>query len=184
MFRMRIKKTLRVNSDGLAEPRGLQRRRPEPSGRFRDPWLKECVVELKPGKPWPWPRSGTHAIVYRLYKGSRSTAVRVFMSEPRTDRQSRYLEVHAYFDQTKPACMVEFKYEPEGILVNAQRLPILTMEWVEGKTLGIWFREAVERNDRPGDQADGSRVDQACRRAPLSLDRTWRPPARQRHGRG
>ncbi len=43
--------------------------------------------------------------------------------------------------------MVDFGYDPEGILVNGQWLPVLSMEWVEGKTLGIWFREAVERQD-------------------------------------
>ena len=37
-----------------------------PSTAFRDPRLKGCAVELKPGKPWPWPRSGANAIVYRL----------------------------------------------------------------------------------------------------------------------
>jgi hypothetical protein len=120
-----------------------------PKAAFRDPKLKDCAVELKPGKPWPWPRAGANAIVYRLYNGSWSTAVRVFMNEPRADRQARYQKVNAYLQQTRPRCMVEFGYEPDGIQVNGQWLPLLRMEWVAGKTLGVWFREAVERNDRP-----------------------------------
>lgn len=115
-----------------------------PKAAFRDPRLKDCAVELKPGKPWPWPRAGANAIVYRLYNGSWSTAVRVFMNEPRADRQAHYQKVHAYLQQTRPRCMVEFGYEPDGIQVNGQWLPLLRMEWVAGKTLGVWFREAVE----------------------------------------
>ncbi len=117
-----------------------------PQAAFRDPRLKTCLVELKPGKPWPWPRAGANAIVYRLLNGSGSTAVRVFMNAPKTDRQARYEMVGRYLLETKPRCTVGFRYDPEGILVG-QWLPILTMEWVEGKTLGAWFREAVERQD-------------------------------------
>ena len=87
-----------------------------------------------------------NAIVYRLYNGSWSTAVRVFMNEPKADRQSRYQKVHNHLEKTKPKCMVGFGYETQGILVG-QWLPVLTMEWVEGKTLGSWFRDAVERQD-------------------------------------
>jgi hypothetical protein len=119
-----------------------------PQAAFRDPRLKECAVELKPGKPWPWPRAGANAIVYRLSNGSGSTAVRVFMNAPKTDRQARYEMVGKYLLEKRPSCTVEFRYEPEGILVG-QWLPILTMDWVEGKTLGSWFREAVERQDSP-----------------------------------
>jgi hypothetical protein len=120
-----------------------------PQAAFRDHRLKECAVELKPGKPWPWPRAGANAIVYRLQNGSWSTAVRVFMNAPRPERQARYQLVHAYLQQTKPKCAVDFGYEADGIQVNGQWLPILTMEWVAGKTLGVWFREAVERKDSP-----------------------------------
>lgn len=118
-----------------------------PRSAFRDARLKDCAVELKPGRPWPWPRSGANAIVYRLYSGSWSTAVRVFMNPPKAERQSRYEKVHNYLQRARPKCTVEFTYEAEGICVNGQWLPILTMEWVEGQTLGVWFREAVERQD-------------------------------------
>ena len=117
-----------------------------PQAAFRDPKLKNCLVELKPGKPWPWPRAGANAIVYRLLNGSGSTALRIFMNAPKTDRQARYEMVGRYLFEKKPKCTVGFHYDPEGILVG-QWVPILTMEWVEGKTLGAWFREAVERQD-------------------------------------
>ncbi len=117
-----------------------------PKAAFRDPRLKDCAVELKRTMPLPWARAGANAIVYRLYNGSWSTAVRVFMNAPKAERQSRYQKVHEYLQQTRPKCMVGFGYEPDGILVG-QWLPILTMEWVDGKTLGAWFREAVERKD-------------------------------------
>ncbi len=122
-----------------------------PQAAFRDPKLKDCAVELKPSKsmPLPWARTGANAIVYRLYNGSGSTAVRVFLNAPKSERQARYEMVGAYLHQMKPRCTVDFHYDPEGILVG-QWLPILTMEWVEGKTLGSWFRDAVERQDSPG----------------------------------
>ena len=122
-----------------------------PQAAFRDPKLRGCAVELKPSKsmPLPWARTGANAIVYRLYNGSGSSAVRVFLNAPKSDRQARYEMVGAYLHQMKPRCTVDFHYDPEGILVG-QWLPILTMEWVEGKTLGSWFRDAVERQDSPG----------------------------------
>ncbi len=122
-----------------------------PQAAFRDPKLKECAVELKPSKsmPLPWARTGANAIVYRLFNGSGSIAVRVFLNAPKTERQARYEMVGEYLRRKKPRCTVDFHYQPQGIMVG-QWLPILTMEWVEGKTLGSWFREAVERQDSPG----------------------------------
>ena len=118
-----------------------------PKAAFRDPRLKDCAVETRPGKPLPWPRAGANAIVYRLQNGAWSTAVRGFLAEPKPARQSRYQLVHSYLQKTKPKCTVDFGYKPDGIQVNGRWLPVLTMEWVQGKTLGIWFREAVERQD-------------------------------------
>jgi hypothetical protein len=118
-----------------------------PRVAFRNPKLKDCAVQLKPGKPWPWPRAGANAIVYRLDNGSWSTAVRVFMNAPKDDRESHYRKVLAHLQKTRPRCMVDFGYEPGGIQVNAQWLPLLTMEWVEGDTLGEWMRVTVQRKD-------------------------------------
>ena len=155
-----------------------------PKAAFRDPKLKDCAVELKPGKPLPWPRAGANAIVYRLYNGSWSTAVRVFMNEPKADRQSRYQMVHAYLQQTKPKCMVEFR-------LRARRHPgqrPVAADPDHGVGRGQDAGRLVPRGGgaarQRGDQADGPRVDQADLRAPLARDRALRPPARQRHGRG
>ena len=96
--------------------------------------------------PLPWARTGANAIVYRMYNSAGSIAVRVFLNAPKAERQARYEMVGYYLQQHQPACTVAFGYDPQGVLVG-QWLPLLTMEWVEGKTLGSWFREAVERQD-------------------------------------
>ncbi|HKM52540.1 MAG TPA: hypothetical protein VJY33_03960 [Isosphaeraceae bacterium] len=117
-----------------------------PSRVFRDARLQSCSAELN-RMMVPRGRAGGNAIVYRLNNSSWSAAVRVFINPPKPGRQARYQIVHAYLQQARPRCLVEFGYDPEGILINGGRFPIQTLEWVEGETLGEWLKGAVERGD-------------------------------------
>jgi hypothetical protein len=117
-----------------------------PEQVFRDAKLQSCVPERnKMGLPRG--RAGGYAIVYRMSNASWSTAVRVFLNRPKPDRQKRYQMVHSYLEQTRPRCLVNFGYDPEGILIAGQRFPIQTLEWVEGMQLGEWVKDAMSRRD-------------------------------------
>jgi hypothetical protein len=117
-----------------------------PEQVFRDTRLKSCAPERnKMGLPRG--RAGRYAIVYRMSNGSWSTAVRVFLRQPKADRQKRYSMVHGYLQQVRPRCLVDFGYDAEGILLGGQWFPIQTLEWVDGVQLGEWVKEAVVRGD-------------------------------------
>jgi hypothetical protein len=118
-----------------------------PDRAFLDARLQSCAIELNRLNQ-PRGRAGGFAIVYRLNNSSWSTAVRVFINPPMPERQARYQMVHDYLQQVRPRCLVDFGYDPEGILISGKgRFPIQTLEWVEGETLGEWLKGAVARGD-------------------------------------
>src|SRR4051812_10865051 len=96
-----------------------------PEQVFRDPKLRGCVAERN-RMGLPRGRAGGFAIVYRLSNGPWSTAVRVFLQRPQPDRQKRYQMVHAYLQQVRPRCLVDFGYDAEGILIGGHWFPIQT----------------------------------------------------------
>jgi hypothetical protein len=117
-----------------------------PSQAFPDARLQCCVPERnKMGLPRG--RAGGYAIVYRMSNSSWSTAVRVFLHQPNVDRHKRYQMVHDYLQQTRPRCLVDFGYDPEGIVIEGRGFPIQTLEWVEGLQLGEWVKGALSRGD-------------------------------------
>jgi hypothetical protein len=118
-----------------------------PDTAFRDPDLKVSQAERSP-MGVPRARSGAFASVYKMTRGSRAVALKLF-NFPNEDRASRYRAVSDYLKKLgarKPGSMVGFEYHPEGIRVGKWWYPTLTMEWVKGKSLGEWVREAMERN--------------------------------------
>jgi hypothetical protein len=117
-----------------------------PQRVFRDPKLQACSVETYPdGRPKG--RQGTFAHVYRLQNGSWSTAVRFFKRPPRPDQAERYFMVHRWLQRSSIKGLLDFSYDPEGFRLGQQGFPVLTLQWVEGDTLGTWLKNAVVRND-------------------------------------
>src|SRR5438094_828097 len=117
-----------------------------PDTAFRDPDLQASQAERSP-MGVPRARSGAFASVYKMSRGPRSVALKLF-NFPNADRAGRYQAVSDYLKRLgprKPAALVGFEYHPEGIRVGKGWYPTLTMEWVKGKTLGEWVREALER---------------------------------------
>ena len=97
----------------------------------------------------PRARSGAFASVYKMVRGTRAVALKLF-NFPNQDRAGRYRAVSDYLRNLgarKPAGLVGFEYHPEGIRVGKWWYPTLTMEWVRGKALGEWVREALERRN-------------------------------------
>jgi predicted Ser/Thr protein kinase len=119
-----------------------------PDTAFRDPELKASQAERSP-MGVPRARSGAFASVYKMTLGAKAIALKLF-NFPNADRASRYQAVSDYLKTLgpkKPASLVGFEYNPEGIRIRKTWYPTLTMEWVKGKSLGEWLREAMERRD-------------------------------------
>jgi hypothetical protein len=117
-----------------------------PDTAFRDPELQVSQAERSP-MGVPRARSGAFASVYKMLRGPSAIALKLF-NFPNEDRASRYQAVSDYLKKLgakKPSSMVSFQYHPQGIRVGKLWYPTLTMEWVKGKSLGEWVREAMER---------------------------------------
>ena len=117
-----------------------------PDTAFRDPDLKASAAEKSP-MGVPRARSGAFASVYKMTRGNKAIALKLF-NFPNEDRAARYQAVSDYLKKLgpkKPTAMVGFEYHPEGIRIGKAWYPTLTMEWVKGKSLGEWVREAMEQ---------------------------------------
>ncbi len=117
-----------------------------PDTAFRDPDLKASAAEKSP-MGVPRARSGAFASVYKMTRGTKAIALKLF-NFPNEDRAARYQAVSDYLKKLgakKPTAMVGFEYHPEGIRIGKAWYPTLTMEWVKGKSLGEWVREAMEQ---------------------------------------
>lgn len=94
----------------------------------------------------PRPRSGASAQVYKFTSGTTTTAVRVFLY-PSDQREARYRALHDHLSRLRTNGLIRFHYHPQGIRIGVSRYPVLTMDWVEGLTLGEWLASAVRRGD-------------------------------------
>ena len=95
----------------------------------------------------PLVTSGQFAYVYKLKPpGGGAYAVRCFRGHL-GDRERRYQLIDEHLRRERIPALANFGYEPQGILVNGRRFPILAMEWVEGPTLDVYLDEAVKRKE-------------------------------------
>jgi predicted Ser/Thr protein kinase len=92
--------------------------------------------------------SGQFAYVYKLKStnGHGDFAVRCFRGYL-GDRDQRYLAIQEHVQSLPVACLSEFRYAPEGIMVAGQRYPILFMKWIDGPTLDLYVGEMIERRE-------------------------------------
>jgi hypothetical protein len=118
----------------------LQRR----AGAFRDARLRASAVppEATDRLGRPRPISGAWAMVFKLQVDGVNTAVRVFRSPGHAQQgQRHYRTLEEHLRTGRPASLVPFRYHPDEIEVNGALYPILTMEWVQGRTLWDWAGE-------------------------------------------
>ncbi|HEY0407071.1 MAG TPA: Ada metal-binding domain-containing protein [Pyrinomonadaceae bacterium] len=95
----------------------------------------------------PLVTSGQFAYVYKLKPSSGGAfAVRCFRGHL-GDRERRYQLIDEHLRRERIPALASFGYEPQGILVNGRRFPILAMEWIEGPTLDVYLGEAVKRKE-------------------------------------
>lgn len=97
----------------------------------------------------PRPVSGNFAVVFQLRSNQRSWAVRCFHRHvPDIQRRYSVISDHLSAHRTTSSALVEFRYEPRGILVRGEWFPIVIMDWVEG----IPLDQAIESHLRHPDK--------------------------------
>ena len=92
--------------------------------------------------------SGQFAYVYKLKSthGEGDFAVRCFRGYL-GDRDQRYRTLLNHVHTSPAPYLTEFSYASEGIMVGAQRYPILFMRWIEGPTLDLYVGEMLHRRE-------------------------------------
>ncbi|MBC8104803.1 MAG: hypothetical protein H7Z41_19685 [Cytophagales bacterium] len=117
-----------------------------PEVTFSDPALKRAEVSLdRRGLPVAY--SGRFAIVFRLNgEGEQKWAARCFTSgTEEEERRARYFLIARYMEELGDFA-VPFRYLDQGIFVNGEWFPVLTMPWVSAPPMGRF----VEKNlDKP-----------------------------------
>jgi serine/threonine protein kinase len=96
----------------------------------------------------PLVTSGQFAYVFKLNSPNtnESFAVRCFRGYL-GDREERYKAISTHLSLNPIPPLARYEYEPEGILVNGERYPILIMEWIKGATLDVYIEEVLGRRD-------------------------------------
>ncbi|HEX8493941.1 MAG TPA: Ada metal-binding domain-containing protein [Pyrinomonadaceae bacterium] len=113
---------------------------------FSNPHLRDTLPAVD-RLGMPLVTSGQFAYVYKLKpSGGGAYAVRCFRSHL-GDRERRYQLIDEHLRHHRLPALAGFAYEPQGILVNGRRFPILSMEWIEGPTLDVYLDEVMGRRD-------------------------------------
>ena len=108
---------------------------------FSDSGLKAGAVATT-GLGLPRALGGGFAITYTVDSGRRKFAVRCFhKSAPALE--DKYRRISAALGADTSGYFVGFEYQPNGVLVNGTRYPIVKMDWAEGKTLGSWLEKSA-----------------------------------------
>ncbi|MDO8446255.1 MAG: PEGA domain-containing protein [Deltaproteobacteria bacterium] len=119
-----------------------------PQNCFFDTELKVSRIETN-NLGLPKVRSGNFASVYKLQSGNYAFAVRCFLKHF-SDISDRYREISSHLDKINSNYFVKFEYLKTGIKVGNKQLPILKMEWANGKTFGEFISECVSCRNRDG----------------------------------
>jgi len=120
----------------------------DPASCFSDPELAAGAPALTP-LGLPRALSGNVATVFRVdCPTGRSYAVRCFIRSF-DNEERRYSAIAAHLDRLAPSWRVAFELQPEGILVDGGRWPMLKMEWSAGESLtsyiehNLWDSSAI-----------------------------------------
>ena len=108
-----------------------------PQTAFSDPILRAGKIQSN-GLGLPVALGGGFALTYTVVCPGKKFAVRCF-HKPTTDLQGRYTKISNSLRTLNSGRFVGFEYQPQGILVNGTRYPIVKMDWVEGETLGSYL---------------------------------------------
>ena len=111
---------------------------------FSDPELNDAKPVCD-SRGLPIPRSGGFASVYQLRGESRHAwAVKCFAKDA-PGRMKRYAALHRQLPALKLPFLVNCQLLEQGIWVNEQWYPIVKMDWVEGRHLNEFTRDALDK---------------------------------------
>lgn len=112
-----------------------------PNACFQAPDFRIGQVSLSTtGLPNVTP--GNVANVYKISTGTQNWAIRCFLKQP-SDEQRRYQSLKQHLTAFHCPNLVDFDYQPQGILVRAYWYPIVKMAWVEGKPLNYFVEQSL-----------------------------------------
>jgi len=106
---------------------------------FEDPLIKNGMVVIR-SNGLPFLASGANAVTFKFTDANGQTvAVRCFSVDLKdglySDLAVRYHAVSAFVEGVQSPYFASFEYQPRGIFIAPDWLPILKMEWVEGVRL-------------------------------------------------
>ena len=78
--------------------------------------------------------AGGFSIVFPIDMEFETFALRCW-TQSVDNAQVRYQEISDYLGQVDLPCFIDFKYEPEGIMVMGEKYPVTRMAWIDGETL-------------------------------------------------
>ncbi|MEM2514900.1 MAG: hypothetical protein QXU81_11440 [Candidatus Bathyarchaeia archaeon] len=91
--------------------------------------------------------SGNFGCVFKVKCGNKTYAVKCWTKQ-KEDLQRRYKEISNYLKKVKLPYFVTFEYIDEGIMLpSGQKVPILKMEWIDGKRLDAFIEENLNKPD-------------------------------------
>jgi formylglycine-generating enzyme required for sulfatase activity len=94
----------------------------------------------------PLIHTGNFAAVFQMRcpAGPPDWALKCFTRQVHGLRR-RYQATHTHLNGRRLPFMVQFAYQPDGILVQGQRYPLLKMDWVEGLRLDQFLADCLTR---------------------------------------
>lgn len=107
---------------------------------FTDADLRRGTPSLNP-LGLPRPITGGFASVYEISSSGRRWAVRCFLKDFK-DQAERYQKIGGHLRVASLPYTIQCDFQPQGILVQGQRFPILKMAWVEGTPLNEFIEES------------------------------------------
>lgn len=110
-----------------------------PATNFGDEELRSGKVAVN-SLDLPRVATGAFASVYKIRCHTRDLAVRCFLRQI-PDVQDRYKKISDFVMSDDLPATVGFQYLDQGISVRNRWIPILKMDWVEGKTLDLFIRQ-------------------------------------------
>jgi eukaryotic-like serine/threonine-protein kinase len=118
-----------------------------PQRVFRVPALRTAVFEPHPVFGIPMPASGNAAVVFRAGVGGQDTALRFFI-RPDASTRDRYAALDRHFaGHGIGDCVARAAWIDDAIAVNGATWPVVSMSWVDGRTLDAYVSHLVSTSN-------------------------------------
>lgn len=108
-----------------------------PGAALADPVLAGGRLLLR-GAGNPVVYGGNFALTFVLDAGERRFAVRCFQ-EPTEDLRARYAAIHRHLAAIASPYLVDFEFQPAGIVTESGAHPLVRMDWAKGETLDAFI---------------------------------------------